>query len=230
LDAVNDYRDTPTGTIRLNVPSIVADKIFPSIASRFLLAHPGITLDVTTNDTFIDVLAAGFDAGVRYDESIERDMIAVPIGPRRQRFVAAAAPSYLAVHQAPEHPRDLLALACIRHRFASGKLASWEFERAQDIVRISPDGSLIASTVELQIAAATAGLGIVYTFEEYLAPALQTGALVPVLTNWWQSFSGPYLYYSSRTYMPAPLRAFVNFLKADRVSSEIAIAQRAPSS
>ena len=96
LDAVNSFRDSPTGTLRLNVPSIVARHILPPIACRFLLAHPGITLEVTAEDSFVDVLAGGFDAGIRYEERIERDMIAVPIGPRRQRFVVAAAPSYLA--------------------------------------------------------------------------------------------------------------------------------------
>lgn len=216
LDAVNDYRDTPTGTVRLNVPSVVAHKILPDMVARFLPLHPGITLDIVANDTFIDVLAAGFDAGIRYDESIERDMIAVPIGPRRQRFVAAAAPSYLAAHPPVKHPHDLVNHACICHRFASGKVSTWEFERQGEIVRIAPEGALIATSTELQLAAARAGLGIKYTFEEYLADDLRSGTLVPILSDWWQSFSGPYLYYPSRTYMPAPLRAFIDFIKSER--------------
>ena len=111
VDAVNDFRDTPSGTLRLNVPGIVAYAILPDIASRFLEAHPGITLEVTAQDDFIDVLAAGYDAGIRYDERLERDMIAVPIGPRIQRFVIAAAPSYLAAHGEPRDPEDLLTTA-----------------------------------------------------------------------------------------------------------------------
>src|SRR5579859_4890740 len=95
VDAVNDFRETPSGTLRLNVPTIVAYAILPDIAGRFLAAHPGITLEVTAQDDFIDVLAAGYDAGIRYGERLERDMIAVPIGPRTQRFVVAAAPAYL---------------------------------------------------------------------------------------------------------------------------------------
>ena len=95
LDALNSFRDSPTGTLKLNVPIIVAQKILPPIINRFLAAYPGITLEISAIDTFIDVLAAGFDAGIRYDESIERDMIAIPIGPRTQRFMVAAAPSYL---------------------------------------------------------------------------------------------------------------------------------------
>jgi len=218
LDAVNGFRDSPKGTLRLNVPTIVAMKILPPIASRFLSAHPGVTLEVSANDSFIDVLAAGFDAGVRYEERIERDMIAVPIGPRVQRYVAAAAPAYITAHGAPGHPSALVDHACIRHRFASGVSVDWEFVRGEEVVRIKPDGPLVASTMELELAGAVAGLGVICTFEEFLRPALDSGALVPVLTDWWQSFSGPFLYYPSRRNMPAPLRAFIDFIRSGEVA------------
>ncbi|CAE6739578.1 LysR family transcriptional regulator [Paraburkholderia haematera] len=214
LDAVNLFRESPTGTLRLNVPSIAAREILPALLSRFLAAHPGITVDVGTNDTFIDILAAGFDAGIRYDERLERDMIAVPIGPRVQHFIAAASPAYLAARGVPQHPGDLLKHACIGHRFDSGVLATWEFKRGDEVVRIEPNGPMIASVIELERGAAIAGLGIVYSFDEFLRPAIEQGALVPVLDGWCQSFSGPFLYYPSRTHMPAPLRAFVDFVLA----------------
>jgi DNA-binding transcriptional LysR family regulator len=215
LDVVNGFRDSPTGTLRLNVPSMVARLILPPIVAGFLKAHPGITLEVTGDDSFIDVLAAGFDAGVRYDERLAQDMIAVPLGPRVQRFAAAAAPSYLASHGRPTHPQDLLGHACIRHRFASsGATPPWEFERAGEVVRISPSGPLVATSIDLKLSIAVAGLGIIFSFEAYLAPALASGALEPVLEEWWQSFSGPFLYYASRRHMPAPLRAFIDFIKA----------------
>ena len=216
VDAVNSFRDTPAGTLRLNVPTIVARMILPPIVSGFLKAYPGITLEIIADDSFIDVLAAGYDAGVRYDERLEQDMIAVPIGPRRQRFVAAAAPAYLAAHGRPAHPKDLLGHACIRHRFAHGVALHWEFERNGRIVRISPKGPLVASALELEVGAAVAGLGIVCTFEEVLVPALESGALEPVLEDWWQSFSGPFLYYASRRHVPAPLRAFIDYIKERR--------------
>ncbi len=218
LDAVNGFRDSPKGTLRLNVPTIVAMKILPQIASRFLSAHPGVTLEVSANDSFIDVLAAGCDAGVRYEERIERDMIAVPIGPRVQHYVAAAAPAYIAAHGLPGHPGELVDHACIRHRFASGVSVDWEFVRGEEVVRIKPDGPLVASTMELELAAAVAGLGVICTFEEFLRPALDSGELVPVLTDWWQSFSGPFLYYPSRRNMPAPLRAFIDFIRSREVA------------
>ncbi len=213
VDAVNGFRDTLTGTLRLNVPTAVARLILPPIVEGFLKANPGITIEITAEDSFIDVLAAGFDAGIRYDERLEQDMIAVPLGPRVQRFVGAAAPSYLAARGRPAHPRDLLTHACIRHRFASGVTAPWEFERDGEIVRISPTGPLVATSIDLEISAAIAGLGIIFSFEEYLAPALASGALVPVLEEWWQSFSGPFLYYASRRHMPVPLRAFIDYIK-----------------
>ena len=110
-------------------------KILPSIASRFLTAYPGVTLEIAANDDFIDVVAAGFDAGIRYEERIERDMIAVPIGPRVQRFFVAAA-RLISPPACRSHPRDLVNAACIRHRFASGAVNDWEFERSGEIVRV----------------------------------------------------------------------------------------------
>ena len=139
LDAVNGFRDTPTGTLRLNVPTVVARLVLPPIIGPFLTAHPGITLEVTTEDSFIDVLAAGFDAGIRYDERLEKDMIAVPIGPRVQRFAVAAAPSYLASTAGLRIRRIFSTHACIRHRFASGVMHPWEFERDGEIVKITPE-------------------------------------------------------------------------------------------
>ena len=216
LDTVNDFRATPTGTLRLDVPSIVAHCVLPSMIGRFLTLYPGVTLEVIANDTFIDVFAAGFDAGIRYDESVERDMIRVPIGPRTQRFVTAAAPAYLAARGRPGHPNDLLAHACIRHRFASGVTAGWEFERGAETIRISPAGPLVATTLDLELRVAIQGLGLIHIFEDVLAPALASGALERVLEDWSPSFSGPFLYYPSRRHMPAPLRAFVDFVRTEK--------------
>ncbi|MBP1861002.1 LysR family transcriptional regulator [Rhizobium herbae] len=214
LDQIGSFRDTATGTLRLNVATVVARAVLPDLIADFLKAYPGITLEVSADDSFIDVLAAGFDAGVRYDERLEKDMIAVPIGPRRQRFVTAASPAYLLAHGEPRHPRDILDHACIRHRFASGNMHSWEFERGDETVRISPKARITANTLELEISAAIAGLGIIATFEDFLAPAIARGELVPILADWMPDFPGPYLYYASRKHMPPPLRAFVDFLKS----------------
>jgi DNA-binding transcriptional LysR family regulator len=215
LDDINSVRDTPVGRLRLNVPGIVAHAVLPDIAARFLALYPGITLEVATNDALIDINGEGFDAGVRYEEALQADMIAVPIGPRVQRYVGAAAPSYLAQHGAPRHPQDLLAHQCILHRFSSGRVLAWSFEEEGREFTILPPARLIAETTSLEVALASRGLGIIFTFEEFLAPAFASGALVPVLEDWTQSFSGPFLYYNSRRHMPQPLKAFVEFLKTD---------------
>ncbi|MCJ2056745.1 LysR substrate-binding domain-containing protein [Methylobacterium sp. J-048] len=217
LDVVNGFRDRPAGPLRLNVPLSAARLVLPAIVPPFLAAYPEIRLEVVVEDGFVDVLAAGCDAGIRYDERLEQDMIAVPIGPRQQRFATAAAPSYLDRRGRPEHPRDLLDHACLLGRFSSGSLtAPWEFERDGAIVRVDPSGPLIVrvGASDLFIAAAVAGTGIIHLFEDWLRPHLDSGALEPVLEPWWQVFSGPFLYFPGRRYLPAPLRAFVDFIAA----------------
>lgn len=143
LDAVGDFREGTGGSLRLNVPVSAARLVLPAILPGFLAAHPGIRLEIVAQDSFVDVLAAGCDAGIRYDERLEQDMTALPIGPRVQRMATAAAPSYLDRHGRPDHPRDLLEHACLLGRFASGALTSpWEFECASEIVRVEPRGRL----------------------------------------------------------------------------------------
>lgn len=216
LDVVNAFRDRPSGTLRLNVPANVARTALPPIVAPFLQAYPDIRLEIIVEDGFVDVLAAGCDAGIRYEERLEQDMIALPIGPRVQRFVTAAAPAYLDARGRPEHPRDLLGHACLRGRFSGGATAIWEFERDGELVRVDPTGPLLIQpglASDLLIETAMAGLGVIHLFEDWLRPSLDSGALEPVLEPWSQSFSGPYLYYPGRRYLPAPLRALVDFVK-----------------
>jgi DNA-binding transcriptional LysR family regulator len=133
-----------------------------------------------------------------------------------QRFAAAASPAYLEAHGRPTHPRDLLNHKCLRTRFAGGSVALWEFEKGGEIIRVDPPGQLIVrpgAAGDLVLACAIAGLGIVHSFDDMLAPHFESGALEPVLESWWESFSGPFLYYPGRRHLPAPLRAFVDFVK-----------------
>jgi DNA-binding transcriptional LysR family regulator len=214
LDVVNLFRDRPAGTLRLNVPVSATRLVLPRIVPGFLAAYPDICLEITAEDSFVDILAAGCDAGIRYDERLEQDMIAIPIGPREQRFATAASPLYLDRRGRPAHPRDLLGHACIRGRFAGRAIAAWEFERDGEIVKVDPSGPLIVragAATDLAVDAAVAGTGIIQLFEDWLRPYLDSGALAPVLEPWWQRFSGPFLYYPSRRYLPAPLRAFIDF-------------------
>jgi DNA-binding transcriptional LysR family regulator len=221
LDALNSFRDRPAGTLRLNVPVTAAKIVLPAIVPGFLAAYPEIRLEVVAEDSFVDLLEAGCDAGIRYDDRLQQDMIAVPIGPRVQRMATAAAPAYLDAHGRPQHPRDLLDHACIRGRFRSGAMPLFDFERDGEVVQIDPTGPLIVTpggAMDLALDAAIAGLGIIHLFEDWLRPHLDSGALEPILEPWWESFSGPFLYYPGRRLVPAPLRAFLDYIKAEPIS------------
>ncbi|MGF6769963.1 DNA-binding transcriptional LysR family regulator [Paraburkholderia sp. GAS199] len=217
LDVLNGFRDKPTGTLKLNVPSSAARIVLPGVVAAFLKAYPDIRVEVVVEDGFVDVLSIGCDAGIRYDERLEQDMIAVPIGPRVQRFATAASPGYLDLHGRPTHPRELLSHACLRGQFAGGAKPTWDFERDGEILRLDPSGPLLVrpgAAMDLAVSAAVAGVGVIHLFEDMLRPQLDSGALEPILEPWWQRFSGPFLYYPGRRHLPAPLRAFVDFLKA----------------
>lgn len=216
LDDINLYRDTPAGKLRLNVPVSAAKLILTKVVPEFLATYPDIELEVEADSNVVNIFDAGFDAGIRYDEHLEQDMIAVPIGPRVQRYATAAAPSLLARLGEPKEPADLLNFPCILGKFHSGIADSWEFERDVHAVYVKPTGPLVVSiggAVDVGVQAAIAGTGVITLFEEWLQPHLDSGELVPILEPWWPSFSGPFLYYSGRRLVPAPLRAFVDFIR-----------------
>ncbi|WP_110649765.1 LysR family transcriptional regulator [Salinicola peritrichatus] len=216
LDAINGFKNRPAGTLRLNVPVSASRLVLPSILPAFLKAYPEIRVEITADSAVTNILAAGYDAGIRYDERLEQDMIAVPIGPREQRFALVASPDYLARRGMPVHPQELLQHACIRGRFTNGNLPAWEFEKGEELIQIEPRGPLevsIGGGVDLGVEAALQGVGLIMIFEQWVEPYLASGALVPVLESWWPRFSGPYLYYSGRRLVPAPLRAFIDFVR-----------------
>jgi DNA-binding transcriptional LysR family regulator len=219
LDAVNTFRDRPVGTLKLNVPVSASRLVLPAIVPDFLKAYPGITVEIVAEESFVDILATGCDAGIRYEERLEQDMIAVPIGPRRQRSSLGASPDYLDRHGRPQHPRDLLDHVLLQGKFPSGTVFAWEFEKDGEMVKIEPNGPLIVqagAASDLAVDTAIAGVGIVGIFEDWLRPYFNSGALEPVLEPWWPEFSGPFLYYPGRRLVPAPLRAFVDFIQARR--------------
>ncbi len=215
VDVLNDLRDTPRGTLKLNVPVIAARYMLSPMVEAFMSAYPDILVDIVVDNNFVDVVASGCDAGIRYGERLEQDMIALPIGPRTQRFAVAASPDYLAHRGVPKHPRALLDHACMRLRFLSGAMPPWEFERDGQSLIVEPNGPLIVTPTgaDMAVSAAVAGQGIVYLFEEWLAPFIEAGRLVPILEPWWLRFPGPFLYFSGRRHLPAPLRAFVDFIR-----------------
>jgi DNA-binding transcriptional LysR family regulator len=218
LDRASDYRATPNGTLRLNVPLNAARLVLPRLLPGFVEAFPSVRVEIVAEHGFVDILAAGCDAGIRYDERLTKNMVAVPIGPGRQRFATAAAPSYIARRGRPAHPSDLLDHACLAGRFGNGGPVPWEFERDGEIVRIEPAGPIAVdvTAIDLAVAAAIDGCGVVHLFEDWLRPAIDAGALEPVLEPWWQGFGGPFLYYHGREHVPAPLKAFIDYVQAHR--------------
>lgn len=216
LDALNRYRNSPGGTLRLNVPVSAARLVLPALVPEFLRRYPDIQLEIVAESNVQDVFRDGCDAGIRYDERLEQDVVAIPIGPRIQRFAAAASPAYLDVHGRPAHPRDLIQHQCLRGRFASGVMPPWEFEREGERLSVEVKGPLVVSVggaVDLALGTAIAGTGIIYLFEEWLRPAIDSGQLEAILQPWWLSFSGLYLYYNDRRLIPAPLQAFIDFVR-----------------
>lgn len=216
LDEVRSSRGRTAGELRLNVPMSAARLVLPAIVPPFLKAYPDIRLEIVTDENFVDIIESGCDAGIRYDERLEQDMVALPIGPRQQRYALAASPYYLATRKKPQHPSDLLAHDCILGRFSGRALPAWEFERDGEEVVINPKGNLIVQFgggTDLAIDAAIAASGLIYIFEDWLRPHFDRGDLVPVMEEWWLRFSGPFLYYPGRRLVPAPLRAFIDFVR-----------------
>ena len=215
-DAASAQRDV-RGLLRLNVTGAVMVDILPPLLDRFLEIHPGVRVELVVEDRLVDIAQAGCDAGIRYGEHLAQDMIALPIGPAVQRLALAAASSYLAERDVPSHPRDLARHDCVRLRFSSGALVAWTFECRGETVTVDPPGRLVigvdaaAAAIEL----ACRGHGIIATFENWLRPFLETGALREVLPDWWSAFDGPRLYFSDR-FMPAPLRAFIDLVAQER--------------
>ncbi len=205
------------GRLKIQVPGAVMEDILPPIIDGFARANPEVRLEILVDDRFTDMIATGCDAGIRYGEHLAQDMIATPIGPARQSSALAAAPDYLARRGKPLHPRDVLSHDCIRLRFASGALTEWEFEKDGENLQLDPAARLIIATTGWRAAfrLAIAGHGLIYSFRNWLEPHFETGELVPVLEDWCPDFEGPFLYYSSRL-TPRPLRAFIDFVAAQR--------------
>ena len=190
--------------------------ILPPLIDRFLERHPEVRVDITVEERFIDITAAGYDAGIRYGEDLAMDAIAVPLWPRHQTFALAASPAYLATYGIPDNPESLKRHHCIRMRFASGSSFKWTLTGDGEVITLDPPGRLTLG-IEACAAAidfARRGSGIVGTFANWLQPWIDNGELVPVLFDWWTHHDGPRLYYPNKS-VPAPLRAFVDLIKSE---------------
>ena len=218
LDEINGFRDTVQGALRLNVPRPAARMLLAPLLGGFLKAHPHVTIEIVTDDQLVDIVAQGYDAGVRFGESLALDMVAVPIGPAL-RFAVVASPAYLAAHGRPATPAELRARPCIGRRFPSGVVYAWEFERDGESLSVGVDGPLVLDDDEMMVAAARDDVGIAFVHEFYANEHIRQGALVRLLDAWCPAMPGFYLYYPSRKHMSAALRGLVDWCVRHRVEA-----------
>lgn len=212
IDGINDFRDTPQGLLRINAPRPAGELVLGPLVAEFLTRHPKVEVELVLDDGFVDIVEGGFDAGVRYGESLQQDMVALPLGPA-QRLMVVGAPALLERVAPPHTPRDLLTLPCVRIRFPSGARYAWEFEKAGEKVMVDVEGRLTVGEMPLMLQAALAGVGFAYMYEPYAREALASGALVSVLDDWCPPIPGFYLYYPSRKLPTATLAAFLEMVK-----------------
>ncbi|WP_333982535.1 LysR family transcriptional regulator [Ectopseudomonas khazarica] len=213
LDELSALRDKPTGTVRITCGDHIQRTLLLPKLTPLLLEYPDIKIEFDINYGFRDIVADRFDAGVRLGDTIDKDMIAVPIGPQL-RMAVVAAPAYFVAHPKPKNPRDLVNHNCINMRMQSGGgLYVWDFQRKDKQVNVRVDGQLIFNTSPNIVDAALAGLGIAWQPEEEFAPHIEEGRLIRVLEDWCPPFPGYYLYYPSRR---QPSRAFTLVVDALR--------------
>ena len=225
IDEVNRFRESPTGLLRLAVQPPVASFLIGPILARFLAEFPGIRLDVAVVKMPADIVEAGFDAGVRFGEQVERDMIAMPVM-GEARFLVVAAPAYLSRHRAPRTPKELKGHDCIRNRLPNGAIFGWEFEKNGKKVHVAVDGRLIVDDIDLSIRAALDGIGLAYLLYDYVAPQIANNRLIPILEDWSPRLSGFFLYHSSRRQITGPLKALMTFLKAEALRRGVSASVR----
>ena len=212
LAGVTASHGRPAGRLRINAPEPAARLLLRSVVPGFLRRYPEMSLDLVTEGRLVDIVAEGFDAGVRLGEAVPKDMIAVRFG-GAIRFVVVAAPRYLAGHGALQTPDDLQHHACIRVRLPSGKPYRWEFGQHGQELTLEVPGALTLDHPELMLEAAAAGLGVAYVADRSAQPYIRRGTLVTVLDDWCPSIPGLFLYYPGRRHVPPGLRAFIDVLR-----------------
>lgn len=212
MEAVNQFRDTPSGTLRINATEAAVQMIMTPVVVEFLKRYPDMRLDIVTDTALVDIVADGFDAGIRLADSVPLDMIAVPCSPPL-RFAVVGSPGYFASHPKPETPADLARHSCIRTRFASGAIYRWEFQKRGQPQVIDVNGPLTLDSHQLIVEAALQGVGLACTSELSIADEIASGQLIRVLQDWTPPYPGLCLYYPANRHVPAGLRAFIELVR-----------------
>lgn len=206
--------DEPSGLLRITVARSAYMILLQPILRRFMAAHPAIELEVSINNQLVDIVAGGFDAGIRFGDTVERDMVAVKVGPPIAAHIVAA-PDYLGRRGIPRCPDELAGHDCIRLRNGRGEVERWEFVREGELFEIAVPGRLILNDFAAMVQAAIDGLGITYMINGYIERFIDDGRLVRLLADWSPTMSPLTLYYPDRRRVPPKLRALIDFMRAD---------------
>jgi DNA-binding transcriptional LysR family regulator len=218
LDDLNHYRGQPIGTLRINASRPSTQMVLLPLVTRFLAAHPAVNVEIVVDDSLVDMVSENFDAGVRFGETLAKDMVAVPLGPRQRTAIVASA-AFFNRYDKPRRPEQLKNLPCICFRFGSGRVYDWEFEKGGVELKIEVSGPLTLGDMGLMVEASLEGTGIAFAFESQVSDLIARRKLVRVLEDWCPYYTGFYLYYPGRRQVPAALRAFIDFASAERTAS-----------
>jgi DNA-binding transcriptional LysR family regulator len=212
IDQVAGLREQPAGRVRLLVTPLAAAMVLAPKLAQFERDYPDVVLDVTVDQNRVDLVAAGFDAGIHLGEFIQRDMVAVRVS-GEHRLAIVGSPRYFESHAKPRSPHDLTHHRCINLRMGTAGIYRWEFEKDNQPLTVAVSGPLIVNDAEIMIRAAIDGVGLAFTFEQHASPHLANGALLQVLEDWCPPFAGYFLYYPSRQQQPAALSALIQTLR-----------------
>ncbi len=213
LDALNQFRETPFGTVRINAPNSIAPFVLGPVLGRLIARNPNLALEIVATDRLVDIVEEGFDAGIRLGESLREGMIAVRINPRL-RFAVVGSPGYFAQRPIPQAPAALRDHVCIQNMYPNSTRYPWTFERDGHKVAFEPVGPLALHDHELMIEAARAGIALAYVWEDRARPYIESGRLIGVLDDWIVPEDWLYLYYPARKYLSAGLRAVIEAMRA----------------
>jgi DNA-binding transcriptional LysR family regulator len=216
IEDLNHFRDRPAGTLRINAAHLACHLALLPVLGGFAEAYPDIRIEIVADQALSDIVAQGFDMGIRFGETLAQDMIAVPLG-GRVRFAVVGSPAYFERHKRPQLPHDLQGLPCIGFRFSSGSLYRWEFERGAEALSVEVDGPLTVSDQSLMLQPALDGIGLAYVFADQVRDYVAQSRLISVLDDWCPYYPGFYLYYPSRRQMPAASRAFIDYIRENRI-------------
>lgn len=205
-------RDRPAGHLRINLPNVVAERMIAPHLPAFMARWPEVQVELFVEPALADLVAGGFDAGIRLGESLAREMVALPIGPM-QRQAIVATPGYFQRHPKPVEPADLVHHECVRYRRSNGRLMAWEFTREGRDFEVEVGGRLIVNDSDLGLVLVRQGLAMSQVFEAQVVAELRSGELVRVLEAWQQPFAGFHIYYPAREHLPPKLRVFVDYLR-----------------